>query len=71
MLNIILVCLGIIITIISAYSVLGIGIRITNRRLFRTKTMTDVIMLGLVLLFTLFDIFIWAVIYRIHIVFGG
>ena len=70
MLSIILVFLGIAITVIGAYSVLGLGIRITDGRLFRSKTVTDIVLPGLILLFILFTILLWAVIYRIHIAFG-
>ena len=70
MLSTILVLLGIVITIIGAYSIIGLGIHISNRRLFRSKTITDIVLPGLILLFVLFTIFLWAVIYHIHIAFG-
>jgi hypothetical protein len=71
MLNIILLIIGAIITVVGAYSIIGIGIHIANRHLFRSKTMRDVVLPGLILLFTLFDVFLWFIIYHICHMFGG
>ena len=71
MLSVILILLGIAITVIGAYSIIGLGIHISNRHLFRSKVMTDIILPGSILLFVLFDIFLWAIWYHIHCMLGG
>ena len=70
MLSIILILLGIAITVIGAYSIIGLGIRITNTRLFRSKVMTDITLPGLIWLFVMLDVLLWAAIYHIHVMFG-
>ena len=71
MFNMILIGIGVLVTIAGAYFTIGLGIRIVNKHLFISKTMADIILLGLILLFMIADIFLWSIIYRIYCASGG
>ena len=69
MFNIMLICLGVILTIIGFYYTTMAGINIMNKQLFRTRIVTEITLPLLVSLFVFLDFLLWLGIYNIYVKF--